>query len=57
MPGHPLIPSKDDAKAFVDACERVGKGKVENEEKLKERQWEELKALLEWTRANCKVGK
>jgi len=50
---HPLVPSKPDAKAFVDACERVRQGN-EDEEKCKARQWEEMKGLVEWTRANCR---
>ncbi|KAK1921062.1 hypothetical protein DB88DRAFT_121391 [Papiliotrema laurentii] len=46
---HPLVPSIPSAKAFVDACERDPKS-----ESLRQRQWDELKALVEWTRAHCK---
>lgn len=33
----------------MDACEANPQS-----EKLREKQWEALKALVEWTRANCK---
>lgn len=46
---HPLCPSRKDAEAFVDACEADPQSK-----ELREKQWEDLKALVEWTRANCK---
>jgi len=36
----------------VDACERVSKGKKEEEGRLREVQWEELKGLVEWVRKN-----
>lgn len=56
LSSHPTIPSKGAAKSFVDACERVHKGKGEDEGKLREKQWEELKTLLKWTRENCKAS-
>lgn len=46
---HPLSPSRRAADAFVDACEADP-----DSNDLRERQWEELKAIVEWTRANCK---
>ncbi|KAI9634385.1 uncharacterized protein MKK02DRAFT_37916 [Dioszegia hungarica] len=53
---HPTIPSLSDAKAFVDACEAVQKEGDGDKEKqrLREKQWEELKGLVNWTRENCK---
>ncbi|WVO14596.1 hypothetical protein L204_102231 [Cryptococcus depauperatus] len=45
---HPLFPDVSSAKAFVDACSSVqGEGKA-----LRERQWEDLKRIVEWTRQN-----
>ncbi|RXK35704.1 hypothetical protein M231_07032 [Tremella mesenterica] len=50
---HPLIPSITTAKSFVDACEvHAGSGSSE-EVKLREKQWEEIKGLVLWTRENC----
>ncbi|UOH83182.1 hypothetical protein LQV05_005897 [Cryptococcus neoformans] len=47
---HPLVPDPSDAKAFVDAC---AKAKPGNDAKMRERQWSELKRLVEWTLENC----
>ena len=51
LSSHPLVQSKPSAKAFVDACE---KARGTDSPALRQRQWDELKALVEWTRANCK---
>ncbi|WVW85200.1 hypothetical protein I302_107238 [Kwoniella bestiolae CBS 10118] len=50
---HPLIPSTSDAKSFVDSCETVKKNR-EDDTKMRERQWDELKKIVEWTRSNYK---
>ncbi|WWC90312.1 uncharacterized protein L201_005245 [Kwoniella dendrophila CBS 6074] len=51
---HPLIPSSHDAKAFVDSCEDVHKNKSDDTS-LREKQWEDLKKIVEWTRENYKL--
>ncbi|OCF57840.1 hypothetical protein L486_05305 [Kwoniella mangroviensis CBS 10435] len=51
---HPLIPSTSDAKLFVDSCEAVRKSKGDDT-KLRQRQWDELKKIVEWTRENYKA--
>lgn len=40
----------------MDACEAVQKEGDGDKEKqrLREKQWEELKGLVNWTRENCK---
>ncbi|WWD22591.1 hypothetical protein CI109_107084 [Kwoniella shandongensis] len=48
---HPTV-SISEAKLFVDNCEKISKTKGDDI-KLRERQWKELKALVEWTRTNC----
>ncbi|WVQ79571.1 hypothetical protein IAT38_001670 [Cryptococcus sp. DSM 104549] len=48
---HPLIPNVSNAKAFVDACEKAAGGRGDDT-KLREKQWAELKRLVEWTREN-----
>jgi hypothetical protein len=40
---HALCPDPAEAKRFVDACERREEGAVE-------RQWDELRELVRWTR-------
>lgn len=52
---HPTVKSLSDAKAFVDQCEAVQRKSDDDAEKrrLRERQWEELKGLVQWTRENC----
>lgn len=55
IPSHPSIKSVADSKAFVDACERLNGTGSKEEEKLRERQWDELKGLVEFTRG--KYGK
>jgi len=52
---HPTVPSISDAKAFVDSCEAVQKKSDEDaaKKRLREKQWEELKGLVKWTRENC----
>jgi len=47
---HPLVDSTAKAKGFVDACKDAKGGKDEG---LREKQWVELKRLVEWTRENC----
>ncbi|ORY32166.1 hypothetical protein BCR39DRAFT_524435 [Naematelia encephala] len=49
---HPLFPSTSSAKKFVDSCESVKPGSDE-EKRLRETQWEELKRIVVWTRENC----
>jgi hypothetical protein len=49
LPKHPLIPSLKDSRSFVDACERAKKGE-EDDAKLKETQWEELKGIAQFMR-------
>ncbi|KAK8845639.1 hypothetical protein IAR55_006355 [Kwoniella newhampshirensis] len=49
---HPTIRKISDAKSFVDACEDINK-RGGDDTPLRQRQWEELRALVEWTRKNC----
>ncbi|RSH85748.1 hypothetical protein EHS25_003889 [Saitozyma podzolica] len=55
IPAHPTIKSVADSKAFVDACERLNGTGSKEEDQLRERQWDELKGLVEFTRG--KYGK
>jgi len=50
---HPLLPSTSAAKSFVDACEKQSGSGSKDEQSLRERQWDELKRLVSWTRENC----